>query len=90
VDAGHDAPEGGSVSELEARSGPVRVDAGWRAVWGGFFRERRDAATLAWFNANARLRLLVLMFRKRAGVHGRAFETEDEAVAWLHEQSPDR
>lgn len=68
----------------------VDVDAGWRAAWGQFFRERRDAATLAWFDANARLRLLILMFRKGTGVHGRAFETEDEAVAWLHDQAPHR
>lgn len=65
----------------------VDADAGWRAVWGEWFRARRDLATLAWFNANARVRLLILMFRKGTGVHGRAFATEVEARAWLEDEA---
>lgn len=61
----------------------VDGDAGWRAVWGEWFRARRDQATLAWFNANPRVRLLILMFRKGTGVNGRAFATEAEARSWL-------
>lgn len=61
----------------------VDADAGWRAVWGDWARDRRDVATLAWFNANARVRLLILMFRKGTGVTGRAFATESEARSWL-------
>lgn len=64
------------------------ADAGWRAVWGEWVRERREIATLAWFNANARLRLLILMFRKGTGVHGKAFDSEEEARAWLASQEP--
>lgn len=61
----------------------VDVDAGWRAAWAEYFKRSRASATVAWFNANARIRLVILMFRKGTGVHGRAFATEDEARAWL-------
>lgn len=65
----------------------VDGDAGWRAVWGEWFRARREVVTLAWFDANARVRLLILMFRKGTGVHGRAFATEEEARSWLEEEA---
>lgn len=65
----------------------VDADAGWRAVWGEWFRARRRVVTVAWFNANPRVRLLILMFRKGTGVHGRAFPTEEEARGWLDEEA---
>lgn len=61
----------------------VDADAGWRAVFGEWFREHRGRGTIAWFNANPRVRLLILLFRKGTGVHGRAFATEAEARSWL-------
>lgn len=61
----------------------VDVDAGWRAVWAKHFRADRDVARVAWFNANARVRLIILMFRKGTQVEGRAFATEQEAEEWL-------
>ncbi|GGI08502.1 hypothetical protein [Egicoccus halophilus] len=64
----------------------VDVDASWRAIWGEHFRADRDHATLAWFNANPRIQLIVLMFIKGTGVTGQAFATEDEARDWLSGQ----
>jgi hypothetical protein len=61
------------------------ADAAWRTTWGEHFKRNRDQATIAWFDANARVRLIILMFRKGTGVHGRAFATEDEALRWLEE-----
>lgn len=37
----------------------VDVDASWRATWAEHFRAHRDVATLSWFNANPRLRLMI-------------------------------
>lgn len=66
----------------------VDADAGWRAVFGEWFRGRKDRAVIAWFNANPRVRLLILLFRKGTGVHGRAFATEEEARSWLEGEAP--
>jgi hypothetical protein len=59
------------------------IDAAWRQRWADFFIAYRDRATLAWFNANAEVRLIVTMFRKGTGVTGEVFATEDEARAYL-------
>lgn len=59
------------------------VDAGWRAAWADCLSRNRDAVTVAWFNANARIQLIVLMFLKGTGVTGEAFEDEAEARQWL-------
>lgn len=61
----------------------VDADAGWRTTWGEYFKENREQATIAWYNANARVRLIILMFRKGTGVHGRSFPSIDDARAWL-------
>lgn len=62
------------------------VDAEWRAEWAAFFRERRDLVTLAYYNANALLRVIIRMFLLGTRVHGRVFESESEARAWLAAQ----
>ncbi|MFA9446770.1 STAS/SEC14 domain-containing protein [Egicoccus sp. AB-alg6-2] len=64
----------------------VDVDASWRATWGEHFRAHRDVSTLAWFNANHRIQLIVLMFIKGTGVRGQVFEREDEARRYLADQ----
>jgi hypothetical protein len=60
-----------------------RIDAAWRQLWADFFTGHRDHATLAWFNANPEISLIVTMFRKGTGVVGEAFASEDEARAFL-------
>jgi hypothetical protein len=80
------APDPEPYSLLVDCSSIVDVDAGWRATWAEYFTRHRDAATIAWFNANARIRLIILMFIKGTGVRGRAFATEDEARNWLASQ----
>jgi hypothetical protein len=64
----------------------VDVDAGWRTTWGEYYRTNRDQATIAWFDANARIRLVILMFRRGTGVHGRSFGDEADARAWLEDE----
>lgn len=61
----------------------VDVDAGWRATWAEFFKRYRDRSTIAWFNANPRIRLVIVMFQKGTGVTGKTFATEAEARAYL-------
>jgi hypothetical protein len=78
--------DGGPFGVLVDCSDIVDADAGWRSVFGQWFRDRRERGRIAWFNANPRVRLLVLMFRKGTGVHGRAFATEAEARAWLEDE----
>lgn len=68
----------------------VDVDASWRAIWGEYFREHNQVATLSWFNANPRIQLLILMFLKGTGIHGKPFEHEVDARAWLAEQRVSR
>jgi hypothetical protein len=63
----------------------VDVDAGWRATWGDYFKRARDRAVIGWFNADARIRLVIIMFKKGTGVTGEAFETEAEARAYVDE-----
>jgi hypothetical protein len=59
------------------------IDAGWRQRWADFFTEHRDRATLAWFNANPEVALIVTMFRKGTGVVGEVFADEADARAYL-------
>ena len=56
---------------------------GWRAVWAEFFRRHKAQASVAWYNANALIRVTVLVFVKATGVRGAAFRTEADARAWL-------
>jgi hypothetical protein len=48
----------------------------------------RDRGTVGWFNASARIRLVIIMFQKGTGVTGAAFETEAEARAYLEQVAP--
>lgn len=66
----------------------VDVDASWRAIWGDYFRTHRDVATLAWFNANPRIHLIVLVFLKGTGAKGRPFASEADARAYLDAEDP--
>jgi hypothetical protein len=68
----------------------VDVDAGWRATWAEHFQRHKEQATIAWFNANARIRLIILMFIKGTRVNGRSFATEAEARSWLDHQTEGR
>lgn len=65
----------------------VDVDAGWRAVWAEVFKEHAHEAVIAWFNANPKIQVIILMFRRGLGVEGEVFATEDEARAYLGEHS---
>jgi fructosamine-3-kinase len=64
----------------------VDADAGWRTTWGEFFQRERTRAVIGWFNANPRIRLVIIMFRKGTGVTGEAFATESEARAYVTEK----
>jgi hypothetical protein len=64
-------------------SAMVDVDAAWRQTWGTYFQQVRDRAVVGWFNASARIRLVIIMFKKATGVVGEAFETEAEAREYL-------
>jgi hypothetical protein len=61
----------------------VDVDAAWRHTWGTYFQQVRDRSVVGWFNASARIRLVIIMFKKGTGVVGEAFETEAEARDYL-------
>jgi hypothetical protein len=77
--------DGGSFRLLVDCSEMVDVDAAWRQSWGTYFQEARDRAVVGWFNASARIRLVIIMFRKATGVVGEAFETEAEARDYLEQ-----
>jgi anti-anti-sigma regulatory factor len=64
------------------------IDAAWRQLWADFFTDHRDHATLAWFNANPEIALIVTMFRKGTGVAGEVFATEQEALRYLDGRQP--
>jgi hypothetical protein len=76
---------GGPFRLLVDCSEMVDVDAAWRTTWGNFFKEERDRSTIGWFNASARIRLVIIMFKKGTGVTGEAFESESEARAYLEQ-----
>jgi anti-anti-sigma regulatory factor len=61
----------------------AHIDAAWRQLWADFFTDHRDHATLAWFNANPEVALIITMFRKGTGVAGEVFASEAEARAYL-------
>lgn len=65
------------------------VDAGWRSAFSAHFKHERHRASVAWFNANALVRTMVLMFvtamRFGGPFKGKAFATEEEARSWLRE-----
>jgi anti-anti-sigma regulatory factor len=61
----------------------AHIDAAWRQMWADFFTDHRDHATLAWFNANPEVELIITMFRKGTGVTGDVFATETEARSYL-------
>jgi hypothetical protein len=77
--------DGGHFRLLVDCSEMVDVDAAWRNIWGSFFQQERVRSTVGWFNASARIRLVIIMFRKGTGVVGEAFETEGEARAYLEQ-----
>jgi hypothetical protein len=78
-----DEGEGGDFRLLVDCSEMVDVDAAWRQTWGTYFKQARDRAVVGWFNASARIRLVIVMFKKATGVVGEAFETEAEARDYL-------
>jgi hypothetical protein len=65
------------------------VDAAWRSAFSAHFKHERHRASVAWFNANALVRTMVLMFvtamRLAGPFDGKAFATEEEARSWLRE-----
>jgi hypothetical protein len=65
------------------------VDAAWRSAFSAYFKNERQRASVAWFNANALVRTMVLMFvtamRLAGPFNGRAFATEEEARSWLRD-----
>jgi hypothetical protein len=83
-----DEGDGGAFRLLVDCSSMVDVDAAWRNIWGDFFKRVRDRGTVGWFNASARIRLVIIMFQKGTGVTGAAFETEAEARAYLEQVAP--
>jgi anti-anti-sigma regulatory factor len=66
----------------------AQIDAAWRQLWADFFTDHRDHATIAWFNANPEVALIITMFRKGTGVDGEVFATEDEARSYLADHTP--
>jgi hypothetical protein len=78
-----DDGDGGPFRLLVDCAEMVDVDAGWRNIWGEFFKRERDRSVVGWFNAGPRIQLVILMFRKGTGVTGEAFPTEAAARAYL-------
>jgi hypothetical protein len=80
-----DEQPGGPFRLLVDCSEMVDVDAAWRSIWGDVFKQVRDRAVVGWFNANPRVRLAIIMFKKGTGVAGEAFATEAEARTYLEQ-----
>ena len=59
------------------------MDAGWRSVWGKFFREHRHHAWIAVFHMGPLIRIGAEMFRLGTGVRLKGFAEESGARAWL-------
>lgn len=68
---------------LADAAGLDSMDAGWRAIWGKFFRERRDHAFIAVFHMRPLIRVGADMFRLGTGVQLEGFDREGDARAWL-------
>jgi hypothetical protein len=64
-------------------SSMVDIDAGWRTTWAEYFKDHREHATIAWFNASPWIRLIILLFKKATGIRGEIFGEEAEARRWL-------
>lgn len=69
------------------------VDAAWRSAFSSYFKAEREHVSVSWFNANALVRTMVLMFvtamRLTGPFNGKAFGTEEEARSWLRERGID-
>ena len=63
------------------------MDAGWRSIWGKFFRERRDRAWIAVFHMGPLIRVAAEMFRLGTRVQLKGFAHETEARAWLRKNA---
>lgn len=63
--------------------GLAGVDAGYRSIWGAFFRQHRADAFIAFFNMNPIVRIAAEMFRLGTGLPLRAFAREEDARSWL-------
>jgi hypothetical protein len=61
------------------------VDAGYRSVWGGFFKAHRAESYIAFFNMGPLIRIAAEMFRIGTGLHLKTFAGEAEARSWLRE-----
>lgn len=59
------------------------VDAGYRSVWGKFFREHRDDAYVAFYNMSVVIRIAAEMFGVGTGLRLQTFANEHQARAWL-------
>jgi len=59
------------------------VDAEYRTLWGRFFKQHRDHASIAFFNMGPLIRVAAEMFRLGTGLHVKAFADEDRARTWL-------
>lgn len=59
------------------------MDAGWRSVWGTFFKARRDHALIAVFHMGPFIRVGAEMFRLGTGVRLKGFADEMGAHEWL-------
>jgi hypothetical protein len=66
------------------------VDAAWRSAFSHYFKKERHHSSVAWFNANALVRTMILMFvtamRVSGPFDGKAFATEEGARSWLREK----
>ena len=60
-----------------------KMDAGWRSIWGKFFRSHRDHAWIAVFHMGPLIRIGAEMFRLGTGVRLKGFGEEADARAWL-------
>jgi hypothetical protein len=58
-------------------------DAGYRSVWGGFFKLHREYSYLALYNMKPALHIASEMFGIGTGMHLQVFVSEEEARAWL-------
>lgn len=69
------------------------VDAEFRAAFFEFFDSERERGRAAWFDARPHIQAIVTMFitamQSRGPFHGRMFDTEDEARAWLRSEGVD-
>jgi hypothetical protein len=65
----------------------ARLDAAYRSTWGRFFKAHRGHVHLGFYNMSPLVRLAAEMFRLGTGIDMKAFETEQEARAWLRQNA---